>query len=531
MDSPQPPRARWVLHPPLLAAAFVLDIALTNEVEPAGFGRSLLVGVAAAVALTIVAWAVARERLLGGLIATTILLASISLLPVDAAWGWLRAVVGPDAAMAALGGALLVALAVPALLLVRARRGGALLRGPATSVLNRFSAVLVIVVVAFHVVPGLPGAVARLSGGPAPVEVNPPTAELPDIYVVLMDGYPRADVLARRFGIDNRPFIADLHARGFDVAEESRSNYVFTQVTLASMFQMRHIEEIEGLAPLVGTPGAHVTALRTAITSGPTLTALRAAGYQIVVNLPGYEHVALRGAADRVLDHGELNDLERELLARTWLLDLIAAAVPDVFAGPQHDRILNGLDDLYRLGAEARAEARAQPIFAWVHIPAPHLPLVVDVDGGTRPLEPRRFDPPTVAGFGLTDAELRAAYAVELSFLNARLLAAVEVMQDTASSGGDRPEPVIVVFSDHGYYYDETDTQARFANFLAASTPGAPGLLDGSPTPINLFPLLLNRYLGTDFALSEDRYFVSPGTLRLLELTEVPDPDAGGATP
>jgi hypothetical protein len=89
---------------------------------------------------------------------------------------------------------------------------------------------------------------------------------------------------------------------------------------------------------------------------------------------------------------------------------------------------------------------------------------------------------------------------------------------------------VIVIFSDHGYYYDPADLQARFGNFLAFSTPGAPGLMSGSPTPINYFPLLLNRYLGTDFALSKDRFFVSQGTRRLLDVAEIADPD-GGASP
>jgi len=327
-----------VLHPPLVAAAWVLDIALANQVEPAGFARSLVVAVAFAVGLTLAAWAAARDRLLGGMIAIGLLVGSLSLRPADEGWEWVRAAFGVDAAMGALGGVLFVALALPALLIVRAMRGGALLRGPATSVLNRLATVLVIVVVVFHLAPDLPGAVAGLTHSPAAVSVNQPADGLPDIYVVLMDGYPRADVLDRLFGIDNQPFIAELRARGLTVAEESRSNYVFTQLTLASMFQARHIEDVEDLAELVGTPGAHVTALRGAITGGPVFPALRAAGYQIVVNLPGYEHVALRGAADRVLDHGELNDLERELLARTWLLDLMGAVVPNVFAGPQHDR-------------------------------------------------------------------------------------------------------------------------------------------------------------------------------------------------
>ncbi len=529
------PGPRWVLHPTLLAAAWVLDIALANQVEPAGFARSLLVAAASATALTLLVWGLSRDRLLGGMVAIGLVVGAISLRPIDAGWELVRAAFGFNAAMGALGGALFVVLAVPALLIVRAMRGGQLLRAPATSVLNRLSMVLVVVVLVYHVIPDLPRGFARATRAAEPVSVHVNAADRPDIYLILVDGYPRADVLERLFGIDNSAFLTALRARGFDVAEESRSNYVFTQLTLTSMFQMRYVEEVDGLGELVGARGAHAADLRSAITSGAAFTALRAAGYGIDVTLPGYEHVALRGAADNVRDHGELNELERELLARTWMLDLIIRVVPDIFAGQQRDRIVHAFDDLDAAAASLRAQAegglRGQPRFDWVHIPAPHLPLVLKEDGTTRPLDARLFDPPSVEGFGLTDAEMAAGIAAELQYLNARLLSAVDSLQAATDGAPDQPEPVIVIFSDHGYYYDEADTQARFANFLAASTPGAPGLLDGSPTPINLFPLLLNRYLGTEFALSEDRYFVSPGTLRLLLLTEVADPDAVGPTP
>ena len=520
MTDPSTPAPRWVIHPTLLAAAFVLEVALANQVEPPGFVRSLFAAVIGATALTLLAWGLTRDRWLGGLIATGVILASLSFRPLAAAWAIGRDTIGQGGAAVVLGLAVVVALAIPAWLLVRARHGAAPIRGSATSVLNRLSAVLVIVVVIWHLAPDAPGAVAELTRAGPTVQVAPPSESLPDMYLILMDGYPRTDVLASRLGIDNSRFLEELRALGFDVAEASRSNYVFTQMTLATMFQMRHVDAIPTLAGLIGTSGPHASALRNAMASGPVWAALRAAGYRIVVSHPGYEHAALRSVADRFLDHGELTDLERDLLARTWLLDLLALPLPDIFAGPQHDRILNGFDDLEELAREDRT----QPLFTWMHIPAPHLPLVLDAEGKALPLEPRRFDPPTVDGFGMTDAQLHAAYGAELSYLDDRLLSVIRAIQDSAREG--QPDPVIVIFSDHGYYYDPVDIQARFANFLAASTPGAPGLLASSPTPINYVALLLNRYLGTEFDLSEERFFVSGGTRRLLEMVEIEDPDA-----
>jgi hypothetical protein len=399
---------------------------------------------------------------------------------------------------------------------MRVRRGAAPIRGPLTSGLNQFAAIVVLVVIGFNVGPDLPGTVAHALRPAEPVSVSP-EPDLPDIYVLLLDGYPRADVLEEDFGIDNSPFLGELEHLGFDVGIDSHSNYTFTQSTLASMFQMRHLEDVAGVAPLIGQPGVHVNALRNAVVDAPAFAALRAAGYEIVVTQPGYEHVALRGAADRVLEHGEMNDLERGLLNRTWLMEPLSLLVPTLVSGPPRDRVVNAFDDLGRLATEPHD----QPLFAWIHLPAPHLPLVLDVEGKPLHLDPRRYFGHDAATFGMTEAQFAAAYAEELSYLNLRVLGAVNAIQESPG----RPNPVIVVMSDHGYTADRTDVPAQLRNLFAAFTPAAPGLLADVPTPINVMNILLNRFLGTSYPMSADRYFISPGEYQLLELTEVPNPN------
>ena len=58
--------------------------------------------------------------------------------------------------------------------------------------------------------------------------------EGPDIYAILLDGYPRADVLAHAFDIDNGPFVGALEERGFAVAGASHSDYIWTHTTVPS---------------------------------------------------------------------------------------------------------------------------------------------------------------------------------------------------------------------------------------------------------------------------------------------------------
>ncbi|MEX0709812.1 MAG: hypothetical protein WD116_01250 [Chloroflexota bacterium] len=517
-DAP-PARPRWILHPALLAAAFVLEVALANKVEPAGFARALGIAILAGIGLTLAAWGITRDRCIGGLVATTLVLATISIIPLYFAWSALQSAFGPTPALATFGVVLFLSIALPAVQRVRVQRGASPMRGPATSVLNRFAAVLVVVVVAFHAGPDLPGAVANALGPRETVTVAP-VSDLPDMYVLLLDGYPRADVLERRFGIDNSAFLAELGDLGFDVATDSHSNYDFTQLTMASMFQMRHLEDVDGLRALIGVPGGHVNALRNALIDSPGFATLEAAGYQIVVTQPGYDHVALRGVADRVLEHGEMNDLERDVLKRTWLLDPLGALMPTFFTGPPRDRVVHAFDDL----SEVVQDGSAKPVFAWVHVPAPHLPLVLDADGRALELDPRRFDGYDASGFGMTDAEFAAAYADEITYLNARVIGAARAL----SSALGRPDPVIVIMSDHGYATAVADGPARLSNLFAAYTPRAPGLLADARTPVNLMAILFNRFLGTEFPLSADRYFLSPSITEVLELTEVhvPDPAA-----
>jgi hypothetical protein len=286
---------------------------------------------------------------------------------------------------------------------------------------------------------------------------------------------------------------------------------------MASMLHMRYLEDVDGIAPLIGVDGAHRRALRDVTNQSPALSLLQLTGYEVITTPSGWLHTSLAAAADRVLDHGEMTDLERTLIERTWLLDLVDAVWPSAASDSQRSRIVNAFDDL-----EAFARDRREgPAFFLAHIPAPHLPLVLDAEGNTRRLPSRAFEATSQAGMGLTREEYVAAWTDELSYLNHRVLGVVDALLAA-------PEPpVIVLFADHGYAYEpnDDDLQSRFATLFAAYTPGADGLLGDAPTPVNLLPILFNAYLGTDLPLSPDRYFIGPADDRPLLITEVDDPE------
>ena len=507
------PRPRWVIHPLVLAFAYVLNTALSNEVVPAGYIRPLIVATLLAGLLMGAAWMAFRNRWDGALFASSVILLAVS--PISLAWFWtvMRTAFGALLGTGLTAGVLVAALGAFGVRLLQVRRRGQPLPRPAPEILNVFSVALLVAVIGSNVSSVLLPASTPV---PPPAEWHP-GQDQPDIVVLLLDGYPRTDVLERRFGADDTAFLDALRERGFEVATTNHSNYTLTELTFASMFQMRYIDQIPSLEPFIATGRQENAALRNAAESGQAFSILRAAGYELSISPGGWEHVALRRAADRFLDSGELTDLERSVIHRTWFLYLLDAVWPSIFTNAQRDRIVHAFDTLDTFATEEADRAR----FLFLHVPAPHLPPVVNADGTPTALPASRYEAISRQGYGMTDAEYGDAWQAELDYVAERVLGGIDLL--LASERGR--EAVIIVMSDHGYGFElqRGDVQSRLGNLFATRTPGAPDLFDDPPTPVNLFRRLFNGYLGTQFPLLPDRYFLQGN--RQLDLTEVQDPD------
>jgi hypothetical protein len=66
----------------------------------------------------------------------------------------------------------------------------------------------------------------------------------PDVYLIIMDGYERDDILLEMHNYDNTPFIRALEERGFYVARGSLSNYRHTDMSLASVLNFDYLQNI-----------------------------------------------------------------------------------------------------------------------------------------------------------------------------------------------------------------------------------------------------------------------------------------------
>jgi hypothetical protein len=70
------------------------------------------------------------------------------------------------------------------------------------------------------------------------------TTYRPDIYYIILDGYAREDVLQNIYNFDNSSFVDALKVRGFYIADESRTNYIYTQISLASSLNFEYLDYI-----------------------------------------------------------------------------------------------------------------------------------------------------------------------------------------------------------------------------------------------------------------------------------------------
>ena len=475
---------------------------LDTTVSPFAAVRSLLIGIAAAAALTALIWGIVRNRHIAAAIVTGIIVAIYAKRLEDL----MQELGGRMPAWVLVLWVVLVGVLVVLTLRVARRQ----LRGwgwpVTTSRLNVAALLLLVATIGSGLLTGgLIGAIEADQVGavevPASSDPMSDSRADPDIYVVLLDGYPRADVLEHAFAYDNAPFVSALEGRGFSVAPRSHSDYLWTHVSLSSLLQMDYIEHIESLEPVVKGEAPLHPAIRRAVNRNPVFEFLRDRGYRVITIASGFEELALRGG-DRYVDDGAINEFELNLLSSTFLANAISAIAPDFASGSHRQRII---DSFAALGAEAE-QAGNVPQLVFAHIPAPHQPIVFGRDG-TRvavPLDEYFYSDSPLERHVAPD-EWITGYREQLGYLNEMVLDAV----DDILAASTEP-PIIILWADHGSASrvdwvrtqpseaDPADLLERTGTLFAFFTPGRDSVFPDDIAPVNVFRYLFDSYFGTE---------------------------------
>jgi hypothetical protein len=386
---------------------------------------------------------------------------------------------------------------------------------------GQFANIAVGLLVAFNLVRlGTFAVGAAAAGEPGtlpPIDVTEPD-DPPDIYYIILDRYANRATLEEVFDHDNRPFLAELQARGFSVADDSWANYFKTAHSLASSLSMDYLD---GDALRDGEPatfGPIFSTLRGHLPVPQTLTSL---GYEYVHLGNYWEPTATNVDADRVLRYEEGSEFSAALWSTTaWSLLFPPAPPDDDPETIQLDQDARG-HALFAFEALEDAAGRPGPTYVFAHILVPHPPYVFDADGSLPTPEERE------------ERTSNEEYVRQLEWTNARVLAAIDRLQDVPA--GD--EPVIILQADEGPFppafaanekrfdwLEATDGEIaqKFGILNALSLPGADadelGVHDRL-SPVNAFRIVFNAYFGAELPLLPDRVFLSPDYDHMYDFT------------
>jgi hypothetical protein len=336
----------------------------------------------------------------------------------------------------------------------------------------------------------------------------------PDVFVIVLDGYAREDVLQRIYG--SEPLLADgLRSRGFFVAAEARANYVQTELSLASAL---NLQPVQTLVSDEGRADVQRALLDRAIDDSAVKRQFEGLGYRTVAVTSGFPALSFSGY-DLWVGTDTGGSLYWDALRRKTPFRPSSHAYTGQFED-RRDRIHGAFRQLQKLGKRSGA-----PKFVFAHVLAPHPPFVFGARG--EPLRPRgQYELSDGSHFLQTRSreEYLQGYAGQAAYVAALTLGCVDRILAA------QPDAVVVVMSDHGpksgldqESAENSDLDECFPILYAVHGPTT--VMEKTPddvTPVNGLGLVLEGLFAREHAAHADRSFFSPWSapLKLADVTD-----------
>lgn len=328
------------------------------------------------------------------------------------------------------------------------------------------------------------------SSAPAPVATRPDpllvdSADHPDVYYVVLDGYARQDVLKKFYRYDNASFIKSLRARGFYVADNSRSAYVQTFLSLTSTLEMEYMDKYysENATEMEKRGDIYKRLHKHKVGSQ-----FQSHGYR-------YVHFNTNFSATQSMKHSDIAIsylpplLQSEfvsVLTRTTMLRPLEPDVASMY--------------LFMLEKVKEVPAIAGPTFTFLHLLMPHNPYVFDKNGNVRSNVPLTLQLKEKTGGWTAKRE----YLDQLRYVNKRVLEIIDVLIAKSTV-----PPVIILQSDHGSAssYRVSDSTLKRAKTWHERTatlnawyapPAVTAQLTDNMVSVNTFRLLFSALFGDD---------------------------------
>jgi len=328
----------------------------------------------------------------------------------------------------------------------------------------------------------------------------------PDIYYVILDGFGRTDSLKRVIGYDDSTFISGLQDRGFFVAEDGRSNYCQTELSLSSSL---NLDYLPNLLPGMKKTWDDRQVLDHLIDKNQVSKYLKKIGYRYEAFTTGFPSVRPY-SADLWVD--SIRSLS--FYSGVLLQELPSPAENDTVTISQfEDRRLMVEGALNNLAKSA--PGGTQPRFIFAHILAPHPPFVFGPSG--EPIRPYKMGFSFVDGSdyfenGGSPKQYKTGYADQATYLTKRVLETIDQILKRSAK-----PPIIIFQGDHGsklklnqQLLEKTDVNECFPNLNALYVPPEvrsnlyPGM-----TPVNSFRMIFNGLFHDTFDRLPDKSYYS----------------------
>lgn len=308
---------------------------------------------------------------------------------------------------------------------------------------------------------------------------------LPDIYHIILDCHTG-------FNDKNRDeyFMEQLKSRCFYVCENFKSNYNMTQLSVPSILNMEYMHN------LINKPENAVYQGRECLEqygNNKLWYFLEKLGYNLDVLIDPFFNDCIKVSNPKInrykLDY--VNQLTRMLCFSSFFSFALGKIK---FSRKLFPKILN----LYK---KICSQSNQKPAYKMLHLLAPHAPILFNENGEE---------------FSDKEAVDYSNLVSYQKYINLKTLELIDNIKQHM-----KPNSIIVIHGDHGRH-----THPKLHNDTLLTVYFPDNDYDDIPknfTAVNLFPFILNKYLGSEFKIQENRMYYMNGDSQVKKyFSEIP---------
>ena len=325
----------------------------------------------------------------------------------------------------------------------------------------------------------------------------------PDVYYIILDSYPRDDVLRKDIKFENTPFLEKLRELGFYISLCSQSNYATTELSLPSSLNFEYLDatitnykgranDLSPFWPLLKYSKVRQIFENLGYT---TVTFETGFNWSELEDTDVYIHRSLRSL--RLDSLRRINNFEGLFIKTTagLILTDIQSRIPkflkidvDAVDMKEHrERTLFVFNELNNVPSQISG-----PKFVFAHFIAPHRPFVFGFNGEEVNL-PKHLD----------DQQYIQASQAQISYVSQRVVELVTHIIEQS-----KVPPIIILQGDHGQSRSTPAHRMAILNAYYLPGDGEKSLYPGI-SPVNTFRVVFNGYFTGSFSLLQDISYFS----------------------